>query len=105
MGPDPDYPEGDPRYWRVECEDETIPLVEHMDLLKKKYLNLNWIPHIQKVRSWPRVYQWVSDEEYEGDANVGHFQFLNFQISAGCGLIRCTGIARHLFCTRVVRLL
>lgn len=58
---EPDYAEGDPRYWRVECESETEPLVDHLEFFKQRFQNLNWIPHVQKVGFWPRVYEW-----YEG---------------------------------------
>ncbi|KAJ5098776.1 hypothetical protein N7532_005777 [Penicillium argentinense] len=58
---EPDYPEGDPRYWRVECEEETEPLVERLDLFKQRFQNLNWIPHVQKIGSWPRVFEWYEE--------------------------------------------
>lgn len=54
---DPDYEKGDPRYWRVECDDETTPLVEYLDRCKQKYLDSMWFPQIMDPSAWPTVYQ------------------------------------------------
>ncbi|KAJ5975744.1 hypothetical protein N7481_009451 [Penicillium waksmanii] len=56
-----DYAKDDPRYWRVECDDETKPLGEHLDFLKQRFQNLNWIPHVQKVGSWPVILEWYDE--------------------------------------------
>ncbi|KAJ5678351.1 uncharacterized protein N7477_003984 [Penicillium maclennaniae] len=57
----PDYAEDDPRYWRVECEPDTEPLVDRLGYYKQRFQKLNWIPEVQKVGSWPRVYEWYEE--------------------------------------------
>lgn len=70
-----DYSEDDPRYWRVDCEDKTMPLVEYLDIVKKMFLNLLWVPHVQKVGSWPWIFEWngaPGHEDEDEETKVGH---------------------------------
>ena len=104
---EPDYAEDDPRYWRVECEEETEPLVERLNFFRQRFQNLNWIPHVQKVGSWPRVYEWYEEPSRSyGDDNgkVGHLPHI---LSAGpgfrIGLTQLAGDSRYLSRARVAR--
>lgn len=78
---EPDYAEEDPRYWRVECEPETEPLVDRLEFFKQRFQNLNCISHVQKVGSWPRVYEWYEEptRSYGDDkGKVGHLSHCFF---------------------------
>jgi hypothetical protein len=76
---EPDYPKEDPRYWRVQCEEETEPLVDRLSFFKQLYHNFNWIPQVQKVGAWPIVYQWYEEPNRsygDDDGKVGYLSHI-----------------------------
>lgn len=106
---DPDYAVDDPRYWRVECDVETLPLVDYLNQCKKMYLDPSWFSHIQKVNSWPNVYQW--DEHASSKTTVCFFSScpsIPCELS-GCGfevnlvLITLVGNPQRLYLSRMAR--
>jgi hypothetical protein len=42
---DPDYAEGDPRFWRTECTQRTLPIKTYFEDLKREFEDLKWLPH------------------------------------------------------------
>lgn len=59
-----------------------MPLVDYLDIVKEKFLNLLWVHYVQKVGSWPWIFEWNDAPGHENDdeeTNVGHFKFLTLK--------------------------
>jgi hypothetical protein len=43
-----------------------------LEFYKQRFQNLHWIPHVQKVGSWPTIYEWYDEKWGSAEAKVGH---------------------------------
>lgn len=46
----PDYADDDPRRWRDECADETLPVKEYFERLMRELEDQVWLPYFEKGR-------------------------------------------------------